>query len=305
MILGDFILEHLGPHLEELAPYMPGEIFPLYFSWEYFQRPLIAAIFIALVAGFLGSFLLVKNLALIGDGLGHVAFGAIGVGVVVGGLAPIWFAVIACVFAAIIIDILQEKKWLTGDASIAIFMTGFLGLGLVTLRLYGNQSQVKVESYLWGDLNLLSSINFEFILWVSIISYLLMIVFYNWLLSIVIDPIAALVQGLRVRIIGLIFSIMSAVVVVAMVQIIGVLLVTALLVTPAATAQLVGRSFAGCVILAQIFAVAIILLGLYLSAENSTGTGEMTALVSALVFAIVAIIKLTVVKIITPMQNNN
>ena len=147
--------------------------------------------------------------------------------------------------------------------------------------------------------------NFEFILWVSIISYLLMIVSYNWLLSIVIDPIAALVQGLRVRIIGLIFSIMSAVVVVAMVQIIGVLLVTALLVTPAATAQLVGRSFAGCVILAQIFAVAIILLGLYLSAENSTGTGEMTALVSALVFAIVAMIKLTVVKIITPMQNNN
>ena len=96
-MVGDFVIEVLGPVLESLEPIVPGEWFPLYFIRPYLQRPLIAAVFVAMVAGFLGSFLLIRNLALIGDGLAHVSFGAIAIGLVVGIVDPLVWAFVLCV----------------------------------------------------------------------------------------------------------------------------------------------------------------------------------------------------------------
>ena len=304
MVVGDFIIEVLGPVLESLEPIVPGEWFPLYFIRPYLQRPLIAAVFVAMVAGFLGSFLLVRNLALIGDGLAHVSFGAIAIGLVVGIVDPLIWAFVLCVISAILIDFLQVKKWLTGDTAIAIFLTGMLGLGIVVTRLYGGGSLISVEGYLWGNLNLIDSDSFEFIMIACIISYLSLAIFYHSLLLISIDPIAARIQGLPVRFIGLYWSILTAAVVVSMVQFVGVLLVTALIVTPAAIAQLLSRSFFMCVVLSQILGVVTVLLGLYYSAELSTDSGAMIALVSAIMFVVVAVSK-GLIKQFTAADNNS
>ena len=303
-MVGDFIIEVLGPVLESLEPIVPGEWFPLYFIRPYLQRPLIAAVFVAMVAGFLGSFLLIRNLALIGDGLAHVSFGAIAIGLVVGIVDPLIWAFVLCVISAILIDFLQVKKWLTGDTAIAIFLTGMLGLGIVVTRLYGGGSLISVEGYLWGNLNLIDSDSFEFIMIACIISYLSLAIFYHSLLLISIDPIAARIQGLPVRFIGLYWSILTAAVVVSMVQFVGVLLVTALIVTPAAIAQLLSRSFFMCVVLSQILGVVTVLLGLYYSAELSTDSGAMIALVSAIMFVVVAVSK-GLIKQFTAADNNS
>ena len=304
MGVGDFIIEVLGPVLESLEPIVPGEWFPLYFIRPYLQRPLIAAVFVAMVAGFLGSFLLIRNLALIGDGLAHVSFGAIAIGLVVGIVDPLIWAFVLCVISAILIDFLQVKKWLTGDTAIAIFLTGMLGLGVVVTRLYGGGSLISVEGYLWGNLNLIDSDSFEFIMIACIISYLSLAIFYHSLLLISIDPIAAKIQGLPVRLIGLYWSILTAAVVVSMVQFVGVLLVTALIVTPAAIAQLLSRSFFMCVVLSQVLGVVTVLLGLYYSAELSTDSGAMIALVSAIMFVVVAVSK-GLIKQFTAADNNS
>ena len=304
MVVGDFIIEVLGPVLESLEPIVPGEWFPLYFIRPYLQRPLIAAVFVAMVAGFLGSFLLVRNLALIGDGLAHVSFGAIAIGLVVGIVDPLIWAFVLCVISAILIDFLQVKKWLTGDTAIAIFLTGMLGLGIVVTRLYGGGSLISVEGYLWGNLNLIDSESFEFIMIACIISYLSLAIFYHSLLLISIDPIAARIQGLPVRFIRLYWSILTAAVVVSMVQFVGVLLVTALIVTPAAIAQLLSRSFFMCVVLSQILGVVTVLLGLYYSAELSTDSGAMIALVSAIMFVVVAV-SIGLIKQFTAADNNS
>ena len=304
MVVGDFIIEVLGPVLESLEPIVPGEWFPLYFIRPYLQRPLIAAVFVAMVAGFLGSFLLVRNLALIGDGLAHVSFGAIAIGLIVGIVDPLIWAFVLCVISAILIDFLQVKKWLTGDTAIAIFLTGMLGLGIVVTRLYGGGSLISVEGYLWGNLNLIDSDSFEFIMIACIISYLSLAILYHSLLLISIDPIAARIQGLPVRFIGLFWSILTAAVVVSMVQFVGVLLVTALIVTPAAIAQLLSRSFFMCVVLSQILGVVTVLLGLYYSAELSTDSGAMIALVSAIMFVVVAVSK-GLIKQFTAADNNS
>ena len=292
MGIGVAILDMASPYLELIGPMMPGEVFPYFFTMEMFQRALLAAMMVTIVSGFLGSFLLIRNLALIGDGLAHVSFGGVAVGIVLGASSPLWYALFFSVISSILIYEMQSREILTGDASIAIFLTGMLAFGLVLLRMSGGGITLDIEGYLFGNLLLIDSSDLDLITTISIISLSTLILIHSALLAITIDPLAAKIQGLPVRGIGLIFSVITAMVVVSMVQVVGTLLVTALLVTPAATAQLIGRSFRSCVLLTQVFGFSSVILGLYLSAEMDTGTGSMIALVSAVIFAVVAISKL-------------
>ena len=283
------LVEFLGFFLEPLAPFMPGHTFPAFFELEMFHRALIAAFLVTIVAGFYGSFLLMRNLALMGDGLAHVSFGGVAIGIVLGAAAPLWYALLFSVIAAIMIHELQERELLTGDASIAIFLTGMLALGLVVLRIWGGGVTSDIEGYLFGNLLLIDHQDLDLILIVSVLSLGSLFVLHDALLATTIDAVAARVQGLPVRWIGLWFSVTIAAIVVSMVQVIGTLLVTALLVTPAATAQLVGKSYRSCIMWTQIFGLSSVILGIYFSSELETGSGSMIALISAIVFGIVLI----------------
>ena len=303
MGLGTTILEITAPLLEIISPLMPGEIFPYFFTMEMFQRALLAAILVTIVAGFLGSFLLIRNLALIGDGLAHVSFGGVAVGIVLGSTSPLWYALVFSVTASIMIHELQSREILTGDASIAIFLTGMLALGLVILRIQGGGITTDIEGYLFGNLLLIDENDLDMIASICLASIVLLGLIHSSLLASTVDPLSARVQGLPVRSIGLLFSIITAAVVVSMVQVVGTLLVTALLVTPAATAQLIGRSFRSCLILTQTFGLSAVFLGLYFSAELDTGSGSMIALVAATIFSIVAISQLIVKTFVRPLEN--
>ena len=291
MGIGMIIFDIVAPMLEFISPLLPGEFFPYYFNGkiEMLQRSLIALIMVTIVAGFLGVFLLIQNLALIGDGLAHVSFGGVAVGIVLGATSPLDYALVFSVIAAIIIHELQSREILTGDASIAIFLTGMLALGLVILRVSGSGITSDIHSYLFGNLLLVDEKSLDRITFFCLLSFGLLIIIFRPLLACTVDPLAARVQGLPVRKIGLLFSIITAMMVVSMVKLVGALLVTALLVTPAATAQLIGRSFRSCLILTQIFGLTAVFGGLYLSAELDAGGGSMIALFAATMFAIVAI----------------
>ena len=291
MGIGMIIFDIVAPMLEFISPLLPGEFFPYYFNGkiEMLQRSLIALIMVTIVAGFLGVFLLIQNLALIGDGLAHVSFGGVAVGIVLGATSPLDYALVFSVTAAIIIHELQSREILTGDASIAIFLTGMLALGLVILRVSGGGITSDIHSYLFGNLLLVDEKSMDRIAIYCLASFGLLIIIFRPLLACTVDPLAARVQGLPVRKIGLLFSIITAMMVVSMVKLVGALLVTALLVTPAATAQLIGRSFRSCLILTQIFGLTAVFGGLYLSAELDAGGGSMIALFAATMFAIVAI----------------
>jgi len=289
MAISEPLVEFLGFFLEPLAPFMPGHTFPAFFELEMFHRALIAAFLVTIVAGFYGSFLLMRNLALMGDGLAHVSFGGVAIGIVLGAAAPLWYALVFSVIAAIMIHELQERELLTGDASIAIFLTGMLALGLVVLRIWGGGITSDIEGYLFGNLLLIDYEDLDLILIVCVLSLGSLFFLHDALLATTIDAVAARVQGLPVRWIGLWFSVTIAAIVVSMVQVIGTLLVTALLVTPAATAQLVGKSYRSCIIWTQVFGISSVILGIYFSSELETGSGSMIALISAIIFGIVLI----------------
>ena len=291
MGIGVMLLEMVSPLMEAVAPYVPGDIFPFFFSLEMFQRALLAAVLVTVIAGILGTYLLVQNLALIGDGLAHVSFGGVAVGIVLGATSPLWYALVFSMIAAILIHEMQARNMLSGDASIAIFLTGMLALGLVVLRIGGGGITTDIEGYLFGNLLLIDEESLDLIAVLCLSSMVLMGFLRNALLAVAIDPVAARIQGLPVQNIGLLFSVITAAVVVSMVQVVGTLLVTALLVTPAATAKLIGTSFRQCMMLTQVFGLGSVLLGLYLSAEYDTGSGTMIALVAAVIFALVAVAK--------------
>lgn len=300
---GKMLLDAVSPLLEFIAPLAPGEIFPYFFTMEMFQRALLSALLVTIVAGILGTYLLIQNLALIGDGLAHVSFGGVALGIVLGATSPLWYALFLSIIASIIIYEMQSREILTGDASIAIFLTGMLAFGLVILRLSGGGITTDIEGYLFGNLLLIDEGSLDFITIMFVFSLSILLFLRNVLLATAIDPISAQIQGIPVRNIGLLFSITTAAVVVSMVQVVGALLVTALLVTPAATAKLVANSFRSCLIWAQIFGLVSVLLGLYFSAELDTGSGAMVALVAALIFAVVAVCTTTFKQLIKSDDN--
>lgn len=289
MGIGEIILYLVSPILVSLAPIIPGEIFPYFFEWEIFQRALISVILVTVVAGMLGVFLIMQNLSLIGDGLAHVSFGGIAIALVLGATSPMWWALLFSMIASIIIYEFQTREILTGDASIAIFLTGMLALGLVTLRLGGGAVTADIEGYLFGSVLLVDTNDLNMIATICIIAMIAMTVIGPSVLACTVDPMAARVQGLPVNAIGRVFSIITAAVVVSMVQVIGALLVTALLVTPAATAQQIGTSFRSCLLWTQFFGLLAVFGGLFLSSEVGGGSGAMIALFAAVMFAIVTI----------------
>lgn len=291
MGIGEIILYLVGPIMESLAPIVPGEIFPYFFEWEIFQRALISVILVTVVAGMLGVFLIIQNLSLIGDGLAHVSFGGIAIALVLGATSPMWWALLFSIIASIIIYEFQTREILTGDASIAIFLTGMLALGLVTLRLGGGAVTADIEGYLFGSVLLVDTTDLNMIATICVIAMVAMATIGPSVLSCTVDPMAARVQGLPVNAIGRVFSIITAAVVVSMVQVIGALLVTALLVTPAATAQQIGTSFRSCLLWTQFFGLLAVFGGLFLSSEVGGGSGAMIALFAAVMFALVTISK--------------
>ena len=302
-MIGNIVLKLLAPFLEFVAPIIPGEIFPYFFTMEMFQRSLIAALLVTIVAGFLGLFLLMRNLALIGDGLAHVSFGGVAIAIVFGSTTPLWYALTLSIISAILIHEMQAREILSGDASIGIFLTGMLALGLVVLRIWGGGIQNDIEGYLFGNLLLVDKESFELICIISIISLIFLTFSQKVLLVTTIDPLAAQVQGIPVRATGLVFSVITASIVVSMVQVMGALLVTVLLITPSATAQLVGNSFRSCFIWAQIFGFTSVILGLYFSAEEETGSGSMIALIAAIIFGCVVIFQRGLKPIFQPADN--
>ncbi len=297
MGLGVWLHELVSPAMEAIAPYLPGDVFPFFFTLDMFQRVLVASFVITVIAGVLGSFLLIRNMALIGDGIAHVTFGGVAVSMVLAGVPTLPMATFFAVVAAVLIFELQDRGLLEGDTAIAIMMTGALAFGLVALRIWGEGITANVERFLYGNVLFVDDASLDWICTVGLVALLLLGAMYKGLLAAAVDPVAARVQGIPVRAIGLTFSIVTAVVVVLMVKIIGALLVTALLVSPAATAQQLGQSFRSCVLWSQFFGLMSVLIGIYLSAEEDTGAGAMIALVAAVIFLVVVVSKSIAVRL--------
>lgn len=211
------------------------------FSLEFMQRALIAALATGLAAPAVGTYLVQRRLALMGDGIGHVAVTGVALGLLTG-LSPTWTAVIVAILGAILIEVVRERGHANGDVALALLFYGGIAGGVLITGIAG-QSAARLQQFLFGSLLTVSWADVWFTVVLSIVTLIIAIGLGPQMYAVALDPEFARVAGLNVRFYNQLVAVLAAVTVTLAMHTVGLLLVSALMVVPVATAQQVTRSF--------------------------------------------------------------
>ena len=255
-----------------------------FLQYSFIQKAFFAGSFIAIVCSTLGIFLVLRKMSLIGDGLSHVSFGAIALGLFLG-IFPFYVAIPVVMIASILILKISEKAKIYGDAAIGIVSA--IGIaGGVILASISNGFNVDLFSYLFG--NILAISNTEVILSIilSLVVLLVIYLFYWDLFSATFDEEYAKTTGIKTNFINIILTLLTAITVVLSVKMVGVMLVSALLILPAVTALQLAKGFKMAMIIGGVVSFISVLLGITFSFLFDLPTGATIVMVSALFFTL-------------------
>lgn len=262
---------------------------PYPFELAFMQRALVAAVIVGVFAPLIGTFVVQKRMALIGDGIGHLAFAGVGAGLVAG-VWPVWGALALAVAGALGIEWLRGRRAASGDLALALFFYAGIAAGVVLVGLGGGLGS-NVLVYLFGQPLTVTGGELLVIGGLGAGIVAAMLVLRRALFAVVTDEEWARVAGLPVGALNATLAVLIAVSVVAAMRVVGVLLVAAMMVLPVASGQLLARSFAGTMRWSVGFGVGAAVLGLALSRMLDTAPGGTIVLVAAGYFAVVAAVR--------------
>lgn len=208
---------------------------------DFMQRALLAALFTGLAAPAIGTFLVQRRLALLGDGIGHVAVTGVAIGLLTG-TSPVWTAVLVAILGAVAIEAIRELGHTNGDVALALLFYGGLAGGVLITGLAG-QGANKLHAYLFGSITSLSDADVWFTIGLGVCIVAITLGLLPQLFAVASDPEFAKVAGLRVRGYNLLVAVLAAVTVTVAMRTVGLLLVSALMVVPVATSQQLAGSF--------------------------------------------------------------
>ena len=269
----------------------------LYLEFSFTRYALIVGVLIALCSSLLGVTLVLKRFSFIGDGLSHVAFGAMTVATVIGLTNNMPFILIATTIAAILILRKGQNAKIKGDAAIAMVSVGALAIGYLLMNVFSKSSNVSgdVCSSLFGSVKILTLTISE--VWLSIgLSALVLIVFilfYNKIFSVTFDENFSTATGMKTELYNLLIAVIIAVIIVLAMNLVGSLLISALVVFPALSAMRVFKSFRSVTICSAIFSVTCAFLGILISIMMGTPVGStivVTNIVGFLIFLFIGTI---------------
>lgn len=252
-------------------------------------RALISGSFMAILLGWLGTFVVTRKMSLIGDGVAHASLAGIALALLLG-WAPIPVAVVFAVIIAILIYLIEKKTNISSDMAIALMFTTGMAVGIILLHFYQGY-QPELVSYLFGNILTINISDFYNILAFGSLILIFLIVFYRQILFSTFDPIGAYLSGLRVWFYDLLLYISVAVAIVLSIKLIGIILVSALLVTPSAIAKLFSKSFKSFVVYTVISSVLVVVSGLLASYFLDLPSGAVIVLVGTLIFTITFVLK--------------
>src|SRR3990172_11617600 len=258
-------------------------------SFEFMQRALVASVIVSVVAAVVGSFVILKGMAFIGDALPHASFGGVAIAFALGGSLYLGGA-IAALTTAMLIGFISRRGLLKYDNAIGILFVAAFALGLAVISREDNYTGDlfafvfgNVLAVTWDDIYLTAAIGGAILIFVTL--------FYKELLFPSYDPAMSAAAGLPVAAFQYGLLALVALTTVIAIQTIGVILVVALLITPAATAQLLVRSLPAIMLLCATIGAASSLIGLYvawhadLSASASIGLTATALFVVAVAIA--------------------
>ena len=262
---------------------------PYPFELGFMQRALVAGVVVGIFAPMIGTFVVQKRMSLIGDGIGHIAFAGVGAGIVAG-VSPVGAALVVAVLGALGIEWLRSRRTASGDLALALFFYSGIAAGVVLVSL-GGAFNATVLTYLFGQPLTVSDSEIGVILVLGAAIVAVMLVVRRTLFAVVTDEDWSRVAGLPVGRMNSLLAVVVAVAVVAAMRIVGILLIAALMVLPVASGQLLARSFRGTLWWSVAIGVASVVAGLAASRIWGLAPGGTIVLISAAVFAVVAVIK--------------
>lgn len=251
-------------------------------QYPFMQRALFSGIFISILLGWLGTFVVTRKMSLIGDGIAHASLSGIALALLLG-WAPIPVAVVLSVFLAGFIYFLERKTKISGDMAIAIIFTTGMALGIILLNFYQGY-QPELISYLFGNILTINNFDLFNIIGFGFFIFFILFIFYRKILFSTFDPVGAYLSGIKTWFYDLILYVSTAITVILSIKLVGIILVSALLVTPSAIARLFAKSFKHFTILAIFISASIILIGLTFSYYLDLPSGAMIVLTGTLLF---------------------
>lgn len=263
-----------------------------YLGYPFVVHALIVGVLIALCASLLGVTLVLKRFSFIGDGLSHVAFGAMAIATVLKVANQNAIIMPITVVSAILLLHTGQNTKIKGDAAIAMLSVGSLAVGYLLMNVFSTSANVSgdVCSTLFGSTSILTLSKSE--VWLCIIMSLLVIVlycmFYNRIFSVTFDESFAKATGTNVNAYNFLIAAVTAVIIVLAMNLVGSLLISALIIFPALTAMRIMDSFKGVVICSAVLSVICALVGIIASILYSTPVGATIVVVQIAVFFIIS-----------------
>lgn len=257
------------------------------FRYEYMQLALAGGLVVGACAPLIGTFLVHKRLSLMGDGIGHIAFAGVALGLVLN-VWPIWTALLLAVLGALGVEWLRSRGRTSGDLALATLLYGGLAAGVVLASL-GNALNANILTYLFGAILTIQPADLWVIGGLGLVIVLAITFFGRALFAMLVDEESARVGGIPVDGLNAMLSVLTAVTIVAAMRITGVLLIAALMVLPVATSRLLARSFRGTLLGAVAVGIGSVVVGLVASSAWGLASGGTIVLVAGLAFALVSI----------------
>lgn len=266
------------------------ETLQFYWSYPFVRYAVIVGVLIALCSSLLGVTLVLKRFSYIGDGLSHVAFGALAVATVFDVTDTMWIVMPVTVLSAVLLLRTGQNAKIQGDAAIAMLSVGSLAVGYLLLHLFSSSANISgdVCSTLFGSTSILTLTRSEVWLCVvmSVIVVALFCLLYNRIFAVTFDENFARATGIPANTYNLMIAIITAVIIVLAMNLVGSLLISALVIFPALSAMRVVRNFKGVVICSAVISVCCALVGIVLAILFSTPVGATIVVADIAVFLI-------------------
>ena len=263
-----------------------------YFGFSFVVNALIVGVLIALCSSLLGVTLVLRRFSFIGDGLSHVAFGAIAIASVLKISNQNIIVMPVTIVTAVLLLRMGQNTRIKGDAAIAMLSVGALAVGYLLMNVFSTSANVSgdVCSTSFGPTSILTLSDADVILCIimSVAVIIIYCMFYNRIFSVTFDENFAKATGTNVDAYNFLIAVVTAVIIVLAMNLVGSLLISALIIFPALTAMRIMDSFKGVVICSAVLSVLCALVGIIASILYSTPVGATIVVVQIVVFFIVS-----------------
>ena len=251
----------------------------------FMQRALISGILIAIICSLIGVFLVLRRLSLLGDGLAHVAFGGIAIGLLLK-IPPLISALFFTAIGSLGVQKLINKSKVYGESATALVLSLGVGVGVLIIGAVKGFN-VDLFSYLFGSILAISNFDLMVITIVFLLVIAFVVVFYRELILMTFNEEIARISGVKIDLINTLFAILAAMTIVITIRAVGILLISSLLVVPAITAIQISKSFRNTLIISMLLSLFSVIAGIFASFYlNLPAGGTIVVLICALFFIV-------------------